>query len=103
MRKLLIVGAFILAACDGPGMDVFVGHTEQTLRDNLGTPTTVVNVPDGTRILSYRLSRQYAALPSNGSQDGLGFSEPYCSTTFVIREGVVASLSQFGNACPAQG
>lgn len=102
MRKLLIAGVFILAACDGPGMDVFVGHTEQTLRDNLGTPTTVVNVPDGTRILSYRLSRQFAALPS-GAQDGVGSSAPYCSTTFVIREGVVASLSQFGNACPAQG
>ena len=102
MRKLLIAGAFILAACDGPSMDMFVGQTEQTLRDNLGTPTTVVNVPDGTRILSYRLSRRDAALPVS-AQDGVGSGVPYCSTTFVVREGVVASLSQFGNSCPAQG
>ncbi len=103
MRKLLMAGVLILAACDGPGMDVFVGHTEQTVRDSLGAPTSVVHVPDGTRILNYRLSRQYAALPSGGPQDGGGFDQPYCSTTFVIRDGVVASLSQFGNSCPSQG
>ena len=103
MRKLLIAGVFILAACDGPGMDVFVGHTEQTLRDTLGVPTAVVYLPeDGSRILNYRLGRDFAVLPGVGPEDGPAFEAQFCSTNFRIRDGIVAGMSQFGNTCPVE-
>ncbi len=100
MRKLLFAALLVLAACDGQSMDVFVGHSEQTLRDSLGPPTAVVYVPDGTRVLTYRIERQYAALPASGPLDDTAQAAPFCSTSFIIRNGFVASLSHFGNDCP---
>ncbi len=101
MRRLLFAGLFVLAACDGPDMDVFVGHSESTLRESLGAPTTVVQMPEGARVLSYRFDRQYAALPASGPLDGTGPGALFCTTNFMIRDGMVIGLSRFGTDCPA--
>ena len=103
MRKLLVAGLLVLAACDGQDMDMFVGHSERTLRDSLGPPTAVVHVPDGTRVLTYRLDRQFAALPASGPLDGTGQGALFCSTSFIVRNGFIVSLSRFGNDCAVDG
>ena len=103
MRKLLFAGLLALAACDGPDMEVFVGHSEQTLRDALGAPTAVVRVPNGSKILHYRLEQQFAALPASGPLDGTGQGLLVCANNFEIRGGMVVSLNRFGAGCAIDG
>ena len=98
MRKALLAGLLVLAACDGSDMDFFIGHPESVLRGTLGTPTATFTAPDGTRVLAYRDDAQYAALPGLYPAGAAG-AAPFCTSSFTIMNGFVADVSQFGDGC----
>ncbi len=99
MRKMLVAGLLCLAACDGSDMEFFVGHSEGVLRDALGPPSVTSIAPDGTRVLTYRDDAQYAALPGSYPAGAVG-TVPFCATSFMVIDGTVLDVSQFGDGCP---